>query len=463
MCCGGRGCRLLSSSTISSLLWLRPLRQIMRGLWRRLRRTRLFARQLRAFQDRDRCTRLVAQGRPVLIFLRRRAPVRLLVRRRRGLGARAQRQRLFARHRAPALDLRRARFRWCRSRSCAAAACGARSRGWRRWSTACGRCRARSAGSSRCCGTCAIPASAWASKYRCARSRASTTAKARSASCGGSRAPCRSSSTARNASCGGRSSCRSGRCAQRALQDEEVRAVIRTLAAAHGQAESQLWRQAERYFDEMAANFHGIYFSFLEFVFNRIWPRLFQGFEYSGLDQVLECMKRQPVVLVPCHRSHFDYVILSYIFHLNYMSPPHIAAGINLSLLAARPAVPRRRGVLHPPLVRRQRALQGGVPLLPRLPHPRGLHAGVLHRRWAQPHRQDPDPEARHAVGHRRRVRAGGAARPLSGAGLDPLRTGGRGGGVSERARRRREGARVVRQPGAGAPRPEPPASAPST
>src|SRR5206468_3970005 len=38
-----------------------------------------------------------------------------------------------------------------------------------------------------------------------------------------------------------------------------------------------------------------------------------------------------PVVLVPCHRSHFDYLILSYIFHTNYLSPPHIAAGINLS------------------------------------------------------------------------------------------------------------------------------------
>jgi glycerol-3-phosphate O-acyltransferase len=118
---------------------------------------------------------------------------------------------------------------------------------------------------------------------------------------------------------------------QRTLQDEEVRAVIRTLAASRGQPESQLWRQAERYFDEMGANFHGMYFSFLEFVFNRIWPRLFQGFEYAGLDRVLACMKQHPVVLVPCHRSHFDYVILSYIFHLNYMSPPHIAAGINLS------------------------------------------------------------------------------------------------------------------------------------
>ena len=42
-------------------------------------------------------------------------------------------------------------------------------------------------------------------------------------------------------------------------------------------------------------------------------------------------MKQHPVVLVPCHRSHFDYLILSYLFHANYLSPPHIAAGINLS------------------------------------------------------------------------------------------------------------------------------------
>jgi glycerol-3-phosphate O-acyltransferase len=42
-------------------------------------------------------------------------------------------------------------------------------------------------------------------------------------------------------------------------------------------------------------------------------------------------MKLHPIVLVPCHRSHFDYLILSYLFHANYLSPPHIAAGINLS------------------------------------------------------------------------------------------------------------------------------------
>ena len=118
---------------------------------------------------------------------------------------------------------------------------------------------------------------------------------------------------------------------QLVVQGEELAALIRRLARERNQPESQLWRTAERYFGEIAANYNGTYFAILEFAFNHIWPRVFQGFEYSGLDKVVECMKQHPIVLVPCHRSHFDYLILTYLFHANYLSPPHIAAGINLS------------------------------------------------------------------------------------------------------------------------------------
>lgn len=89
--------------------------------------------------------------------------------------------------------------------------------------------------------------------------------------------------------------------------------------------------EAGDYFDEMASNFNGAYFSILAFVFRRIWNRIFRGVEITGLDRVAERIRKHPVVLVPCHRSHFDYLILSYIFHSQFLSPPHIAAGINLS------------------------------------------------------------------------------------------------------------------------------------
>ena len=115
------------------------------------------------------------------------------------------------------------------------------------------------------------------------------------------------------------------------LRDPELARLTRRLAAERGVPRSTIVREARGYVDEMAASFNGLYFAILEFVFTRVFPRVFSGLEVLGLERVVERMKEHPVVLVPCHRSHFDYLILTYIFHVNYLSPPHIAAGINLS------------------------------------------------------------------------------------------------------------------------------------
>ncbi|HWP67507.1 MAG TPA: 1-acyl-sn-glycerol-3-phosphate acyltransferase [Candidatus Limnocylindria bacterium] len=118
---------------------------------------------------------------------------------------------------------------------------------------------------------------------------------------------------------------------EQVLRDPDVARLTRKLALERRVPREKVMKQARAYVDEMAANFNGLYFGVLEFLFNRIWPRVFSGLEVRGLERVAECMKEHPVVLVPCHRSHFDYLILTYIFHTNYLSPPHIAAGINLS------------------------------------------------------------------------------------------------------------------------------------
>ena len=115
------------------------------------------------------------------------------------------------------------------------------------------------------------------------------------------------------------------------LDADEVHAVIRSARGRAQGPDEKLAKEARGYFGEIAANFHGIYFAILELFFHRIWRRMFSGLEVRGLERVVETVKQHPVVLVPCHRSHFDYLILSYIFHLNSLSPPHIAAGINLS------------------------------------------------------------------------------------------------------------------------------------
>jgi glycerol-3-phosphate O-acyltransferase len=115
------------------------------------------------------------------------------------------------------------------------------------------------------------------------------------------------------------------------LSGADMGALVRQLARERGIPETAVWKEAEAAFEEMAANFDGLYFGLLAYLFRRLWPRIFSGLEIIGLEDVVACLRQHPIVLVPCHRSHFDYLILSWIFHERFLSPPHIAAGINLA------------------------------------------------------------------------------------------------------------------------------------
>ena len=70
-----------------------------------------------------------------------------------------------------------------------------------------------------------------------------------------------------------------------------------------------------------------------DFVVTWMWDNIFNGFDIDeqGLNKVREAAKKSSLVIVPCHKSHVDYLVLSQIFFHNNMTPPHIAAGINLS------------------------------------------------------------------------------------------------------------------------------------
>ncbi|HXC51836.1 MAG TPA: 1-acyl-sn-glycerol-3-phosphate acyltransferase [Candidatus Limnocylindrales bacterium] len=111
---------------------------------------------------------------------------------------------------------------------------------------------------------------------------------------------------------------------------EATRTFIASYAAEHGVAEAKVRKRAESIFDEMAAEYNSAIFSVVSWTFIKIWHRMFQGLETIGFETVIEKAKHHPIVMVPCHRSHLDYLILSYLFHLNFVSPPHIAAGVNM-------------------------------------------------------------------------------------------------------------------------------------
>lgn len=91
--------------------------------------------------------------------------------------------------------------------------------------------------------------------------------------------------------------------------------------------------KALQYLDEIAADFNLAYIEFLELVLTQVWRLMYDKFyvDEVGLMKVREASRTAPLILLPNHRSHLDYLILSYVFFTRDLMPPHIAAGINLS------------------------------------------------------------------------------------------------------------------------------------
>ncbi len=60
------------------------------------------------------------------------------------------------------------------------------------------------------------------------------------------------------------------------------------------------------------------------------------------MDKLKDIYKDNEIIYVPCHRSHIDYLLLSYVMYKNGIVPPQIAAGINLNMPILGPIL--RRG-----------------------------------------------------------------------------------------------------------------------
>lgn len=90
--------------------------------------------------------------------------------------------------------------------------------------------------------------------------------------------------------------------------------------------------------EEIAANVSYEAIRLSDRVLSWTWNRLYQGLHVRNADRVQQLSKDgHEIVYIPCHRSHMDYLLLSYVLYHNGLVPPHIAAGINLNFWPAGP------------------------------------------------------------------------------------------------------------------------------
>ncbi|MCG8568014.1 MAG: 1-acyl-sn-glycerol-3-phosphate acyltransferase [Desulfobacterales bacterium] len=103
-------------------------------------------------------------------------------------------------------------------------------------------------------------------------------------------------------------------------------------------------KKAAGYINEIAANYNQRIINFGHWILNWIFKNIFDDLmvNQEELNRMREKYAEAPLILVPCHKSHLDYLLLPYIMFENNMPCPHIAAGKNLSFWPLGPLF--RRG-----------------------------------------------------------------------------------------------------------------------
>ncbi len=87
------------------------------------------------------------------------------------------------------------------------------------------------------------------------------------------------------------------------------------------------------YLYEISADMNYLAFPFWDSLLTWVFDTIYEGLVFSteSLDKIRQAIAGKPVVFVSNHRSHMDYLILSYIFYRHQIPMPHICAGTNLS------------------------------------------------------------------------------------------------------------------------------------
>jgi len=115
------------------------------------------------------------------------------------------------------------------------------------------------------------------------------------------------------------------------LRDPPVQEAIREHAEEPRVGTERARLAAEKIFREIAANMNSSILAALDFVVGGVIRRIFSTVEVAGIEKVTEYAVRNPLVLVPSHRSYFDFLIVSVLFYRRHIIPPHIAARENMA------------------------------------------------------------------------------------------------------------------------------------
>jgi len=126
------------------------------------------------------------------------------------------------------------------------------------------------------------------------------------------------------------------------LIDPRVKSLIDTEAGDNRTVRERKTQEARKYANEIAARISYPTIRVVARFLSRVWNRIYDGIVLNHIDRLHEVGKDREVIYVPCHRSHIDYLLMSFVLYHEGLHVPHVAAGINLNMPVIGPIL--RRG-----------------------------------------------------------------------------------------------------------------------
>lgn len=116
------------------------------------------------------------------------------------------------------------------------------------------------------------------------------------------------------------------------LASPPVRDAIADQARRDSSKPEAAWKKAYAMAYEIAADYSHPVVRSASYLLTTVWNRIFRGVLVHHLDALKDIAPGNEIVYVPSHRSHMDYLLLSYLLYTKGIVPPHIVAGVNLNL-----------------------------------------------------------------------------------------------------------------------------------
>ncbi len=130
------------------------------------------------------------------------------------------------------------------------------------------------------------------------------------------------------------------------ISSNEVQEAIAKEAMRIDTSAEKIEKRARQYAREIASHQSYRVIRSFHVLLKWLWNNLYDGIEVNHINRVKKLAQSHEIIYTPCHRSHIDYLLLSYVLYHNGLTPPHIAAGKNLNLPIVG-AILRRAGAFY--------------------------------------------------------------------------------------------------------------------